>query len=120
MKRVIKFRALRKDGKGWVYGSFIHNKIDCPCIIDEDANQYEVRLETVGQFTGLKDIDGTDVYEGDTLRAEPQSHTFDIEYTTEPIQNCGCCSSVYAYGYDFTDEGIVEECQIVGNIHEPQ
>ena len=65
MGRDIKFRGLSSDGKGWVFGNFIHNKIDCPCIVDIEAEQYEVKPETVGQFTGLTDKNGKEIYEGD-------------------------------------------------------
>jgi hypothetical protein len=70
MEREIEFRGLRSDGLGWVYGSFIHNNIDCPCIIDIDAEQYEVIPETVGQYTERNDaeIDGEKVYDGDIIQ----------------------------------------------------
>lgn len=69
-----KYRGLRTDGKGWVYGNFIHNSIDCPCIIDNDAEKYEVTPKTVGQHTGfvaekcMTNLD-KDIYEGDVFRS---------------------------------------------------
>jgi hypothetical protein len=73
----IKFRGKVKDpsanGFKWVYGSFIHNSIDAPCIIDIDAEQFEVIPETVGQLhEPLTKIAGKEIYEGDCIK-------FDLE-----------------------------------------
>lgn len=66
MKREIKFRGLRADGKQWVYGHYVVDYIGDSFITD-GVDTYKVSPETVGQFTGLKDKDGADIYEGDVL-----------------------------------------------------
>lgn len=59
--RQIKFRGFDAIGnKGWVYGDLVHNQRVTvtglrPRVM---VNGYEVIPETVGQLTGLRDING--------------------------------------------------------------
>ena len=73
----IKFRGKRVDNGEWVYGSLViqkYNKINKYYIIDsgfiscEFAFFEEVNPETVGQFVGLKDSKGIEIYERDIVR----------------------------------------------------
>jgi hypothetical protein len=49
----------------FVYGHYIENGCDAPCIIFGDGEQIEVDRRTLGQRTGQKDCKKIDTYEGD-------------------------------------------------------
>ena len=64
--REIKFRGF--NGEKWLYGDLtIDYKTKQATISDDRWWRHPVRFDTVGQFTGLKDPTGKEIYEGDIL-----------------------------------------------------
>lgn len=66
-QRNIRFKAKSTLDGAWVQGDLIHKEDDKIAILRNGFNVSEVAPSTVCQFTGLKDKEGTPIYEGDIV-----------------------------------------------------
>ena len=107
--REILFKAKTCNGK-WVQGLLAHK--DNKWYISNKEGipfAFEVRPETIGQYTGLKDKNGTKIYEGDILHGEFYGYPFP-------------CKETFIVKWHKANAGFLanyfnnEKCKVVGNI----
>ena len=111
--REIEFRAKNINNK-WRYGYLERQDL----LYDENYDcSSSIQIETLGQYTGLTDKNGTKIFEGDIVIA-------DFDYKKEPMEviyyKCGFklksrnCKEVY--DYSIHDE--TPELEVIGNIYD--
>jgi uncharacterized phage protein (TIGR01671 family) len=107
--REIKFKAKTCNSE-WVEGLLAHK--DNKWYISNKVGMsfaFEVRPETISQYTGLKDKKGKEIYEGDILRGEFYGYPFD-------------CIETFTVKWHKADAGFLAnyfnnaKCEVIGNI----
>lgn len=119
--REILFRGKRVDNGEWVEGDFCHPSNICKESIgyDEQLKQsgipiwedYNIRTETVGQYTGLTDKNGKKIFEGDIIK-DRFDDIGQIEYKPKYV---AFIIQGWETGFAFW---VKKDIEVIGNIHD--
>lgn len=143
--REILFRGKRKDNGEWIEGQLLYFQAtvgtsELALIVEgcewDNSNEWfnlgkraKVIPETIGQYTGLTDKNGTKIFEGDIVKHEYWVFTSlrnkelktKIGYVDFSCDGYG--NGYWAYWWNEETKrrcnfGVNSECEIIGNIHD--
>lgn len=135
--REIKFRGKRLDNGEWIYGSllvshFKDDKKERYFITQFSGNytfEHKVDPNTVGQFTGLRDKNGRDIWEGDIFKEDGSGIVRSVfrvpgglAFEDNPV-SFGYDHRAPVYPYSSIAEmqsvsWLSQCCEVIGNIHD--
>ena len=124
MKREILFRGKSIQNGKWLYGNIqIPEAPYDEYFMLDNGWQMQVDANTVGQYTGLKDKNGKEIFEGDIVTTNDYRF-FAIEYREEEAAFKMIDYGIAPFERDIrelTKKGINEQrIKVVGNIHDNQ
>lgn len=112
--RTIKFRGKRLLSNDWEYGNLIQRPDGGHFIETGDLRLCPVQDFSVGQFTGLLDKNGKEIYEGDICHLGDPRITYVVLWV-----DCGLkIKQIGSYGSFCGVDYWVDSLTIVGNIHD--
>ena len=117
--REIIFRAKTVCDGDWVYGGITWNPSKKEVFIHTEWDEGKVIPETVGQYTGLCDKNGTKIFAGDIVKTK-YGRLCEVRWFSSPCSQCWDLIPIEATqkAPDSYDVWASKNLEVVGNVHD--